>query len=175
MTISGLLGAQRNATFSKDTSSLAFSFSSCQSYTTNQLAGIIRIDSLTLPAYAKTTDRLNVEIRDKNDNKIARTYSGPTFTPKPGTGLLVNLTATPDVILSSSDLTVTVYPQRTIGPKTQFILQFPDRYVPLSGACATFTAITTTTVKSTPGSCVMSGQTMTLTDFVALQIDKGSN
>lgn len=44
VTISGLLGVQRNVTFNKDTSSLAFSFSSCQSYTTNQLAGIVRID-----------------------------------------------------------------------------------------------------------------------------------
>ena len=70
----------------------------------------MRIDSLTLPTYAKATDRLNVEIRDKNDNKIARTYNGPTFTPKPGTGLIINITATPDVILSSADLTVSVFP-----------------------------------------------------------------
>lgn len=118
VTISGLLGAQRNVSFNSDTKSLAFTFSSCQSYTTNQLAGIVRIDSLTLPTYAKSTDKLNVEIRDKNDNKVARTYTGPTFTAKPGTNLIVNITATPDTILSSSDLTITVKPQRTIGPKT---------------------------------------------------------
>jgi hypothetical protein len=165
---------QRNVTINPITTSLAFSFSSCQTYTTNQLAAIVRIDSLTLPTFSKSTDKLNVEIRDRNDNKIARTYSGPTFTPKPGTGLIVNITATPDVILSSSDLTITVRPQRTIGPKTQLILQFPDKFVPLNGPCSTFVAITTDTVKSNP-TCSMSGQTLTLTDFVALQIDKGSN
>lgn len=61
------------------------------------------------------TGSLNIEIRDKNDNKIARTATGPTFTPNPGTGLQVSMVASPNVILSSADLTITLTPHRTIG------------------------------------------------------------
>ena len=74
------------------------------------------------------TGSLNIEIRDRNDNKIARTITGPTFTPIPGTGLEVTMTASPNVILSSADLTITLKPHRTIGIVSQFILQFPDKY-----------------------------------------------
>ena len=71
VTISGLLGVQRDISITKN--GLAFNFQSCVSYTSNQLQGIIIIDSLTLPGYVKPTAGVNIEIKDRNDNYIAAT------------------------------------------------------------------------------------------------------
>ena len=71
-----------------------------------------------------------------NNNSVAATQTGPTFTPIAGTGLKVTFTTNPDTILSQADINITVTPQRTAGLVGQFVLQFHDTYKPNPGTCS---------------------------------------
>jgi hypothetical protein len=117
---------------------------------------------------------LNIEIKDKGGNFVAATSNGPTFTPIAGTGLAVSFSADPDTILSKSELTVTVKPQRTIGLIGQFVLQYNDKYTLSPGTCSNFQALSTSFVNS-GATCSFSNNQLILTNFVSQTVVKGSN